>query len=291
MENIDRSWISNHLQSDKMSLTPEYRNGVEYFLKFASEKGMEDDRMKCPCKRCKNLNWLPLDDVRFHLHSKGMLEGYTVWTSHGEVVQRKRKKNQESHNRSHREPPRIDQPVDLNAMLNDFAGANYEFYDTTDTGTSNVEEAPNDSARKLYEMIVENGVPIYPGNTKYTRMSLSAKLLEFKNYSNCSNKAFDSLLELLADVLPKKHTLPLTNYEMKKIMKGLRVEYEKIDLCENDCMLFYGDDKDKIVCDICGKDRYRDVSRKNALHHRLAIATSSSHVLLDYVTLGILLLA
>ncbi|XP_063950089.1 uncharacterized protein LOC135152874 [Daucus carota subsp. sativus] len=222
----------------------------------------EDGTMKCPCKRCRNLNWLSIDDVRFHLLAKGMLEGYTVWTSHGE--ERGRKRSRTSHNRyCVREPTRVEQPVDLNAMLHDFAGENSEFYNNVDTGTRNVEEVPNDSARKLYEVIVENGAPIYPGNTKYTRLSFTTKLLEFKNISHCSNKAFDSLLTLFADVLPKKHTLPQTYYEMKKIMKGLRVEYQKIDLCENDCMLFYGDDKDKVVCDICGQDRYRDVLRKD----------------------------
>lgn len=112
-------------------------------------------------------------------------------------------------------------------------------------------------------MIVKNGAPIYPGNTKHTRLSFTIKLLEFKNYSPYSNKAFDSLLKLITDVLPNKHALPETYNDMKKIMKGLRVEYEKIYLCENECMLFYGDDKDKVVCaDICGKDHYRDVSRK-----------------------------
>ncbi|XP_063941385.1 uncharacterized protein LOC135149574 [Daucus carota subsp. sativus] len=263
MTNLDRSWISNQVQSDKISLTPEYRNGVETFLKFASENGMgEDGTMKCPCKRCRNLNWLSIDDVRFHLLAKGMLEGYTVWTSHGE--ERGRKRSRTSHNRyCVWEPTRVEQPVDLNAMLHDFAVENSEFYNNLDTGTRNVEEVPNDSARKLYEVIVENGAPIYPGNTKYTRLSFTTKLLEFKNISHCSNKAFDSLLTLFADVLPKKHTLPQTYYEMKKIMKGLRVEYQKIDLCENDCMLFYGDDKDKVVCDICGKDHYRDVLRKD----------------------------
>ncbi|XP_074356744.1 uncharacterized protein LOC141696513 [Apium graveolens] len=117
---------------------------------------MEDGTMKCSCKRCKNLNWLKIDDVRFHLLAKGMLEGYTVWTSHGEKIGRKRSRT--SHHRyCVREPSRVEEPVDLNAMLHDLASENYQFYETTDTGTMNVEEAPNDSVKKLYEVIVENG--------------------------------------------------------------------------------------------------------------------------------------
>ncbi|KAL8094028.1 hypothetical protein AgCh_035786 [Apium graveolens] len=219
-------------------------------------------RKKDSHMRALGRNFRKIDDGRFYLLAKGMLEDYTMWTSHGEKIGRKRSRT--SHHRyCVREPSRVEEPVDLNVMLHDLAGENYQFYETTDTGTMNVEEAPNDSAKKLYEVIVENGAPIYPGNTKYARLSFTTKLLEFKNNSHCSNKAFDSLLKLLTDVLPKKHTLPESYYAMKKIMKDLRVEYEKIDSCENDCMLFHGDDKDKVVCDICGEDRYRDVSRKD----------------------------
>ena len=70
MTNLDRSWISNRLQRDKITLNLEYREGVEEFLNFASLK-MEGGMMKCPCKLCKNLNWLGVDDVRFHLISEG----------------------------------------------------------------------------------------------------------------------------------------------------------------------------------------------------------------------------
>ena len=68
-------------------------------------------------------------------------------------------------------------------MLHDFAGSNHEFYDTT--GTTNVEEAPNDSAKEFYEAIVENGAPIYPGCTKYTILSFTRGSCK-STYSNSS---------------------------------------------------------------------------------------------------------
>ena len=72
MTNIDRSWISNRLQRDKIILNLEYREDLEEFLKFASLK-MEGCMMKCPYKLCKNLNWLGVGDVRFHFVSEGMM--------------------------------------------------------------------------------------------------------------------------------------------------------------------------------------------------------------------------
>lgn len=70
---------------------------------------------------------------------------------------------------------------------------------------------------------MENGAPIYSGKTKDTRLSFTTKLLKFKNYSDYSNKSFDSLLKFLMNVLSKKHTLPKTYYDIKKIMNGFRV--------------------------------------------------------------------
>lgn len=106
-----------------------------------------------------------------------------------------------------REPPRVKQLLDLYAMLNDFADINYEIYDSTHTArTSNIEGAPNDSTKKFYEVILEMNAPIYPCNTKYTRLNFTIKLLQFKNNLHCTNKTFNNLFKLLTDVLPKKHT-------------------------------------------------------------------------------------
>lgn len=46
-------------------------------------------------------------------------------------------------------------------------------------------------------------------------------------------------------------------YEVKKTVNGLNLGYEKIDVCEQDCMLYYGNDKDKVNCDICNLPRYK----------------------------------
>ncbi|XP_074378214.1 uncharacterized protein LOC141719736 [Apium graveolens] len=59
------------------------------------------------------------------------------------------------------------------------------------------------------------------------------------NKHGCSNKGFDELLELIGSVLPEKHNLPETYYDVKKMISGLTMGYEKIDACETDCMLFY----------------------------------------------------
>jgi hypothetical protein len=45
-------------------------------------------------------------------------------------------------------------------------------------------------------------------------------------------------LKLLGDVLPKPNKLPKDMYHSKIIIKGHDMNYEKIDVCKNNCMIF-----------------------------------------------------
>ena len=56
---------------------------------------------------------------------------------------------------------------------------------------------------------------------------------------------------VLVYILPDGHKLPNSYYEVRKMMPGLHIGYEKIDARENDCMLFYKKDINKTHCDIC----------------------------------------
>ena len=55
------------------------------------------------------------------------------------------------------------------------------------------------------------------------------------------------LLELLQDAFLDVE-IPTTFYEDKKIINRLGLNYEKIDACPNDCMLYWGDDARKKTC-------------------------------------------
>jgi hypothetical protein len=45
-------------------------------------------------------------------------------------------------------------------------------------------------------------------------------------------------------------------YHSKKLVKGLGMDYEKIDVCQNSCMLFWKEHKEENTCLKCGKPRY-----------------------------------
>ncbi|WCJ39707.1 hypothetical protein M5689_020674 [Euphorbia peplus] len=63
-------------------------------------------------------------------------------------------------------------------------------------------------------------------------------------------------LELLLDVFPKGTNLPSSYYEAKKLIKELRLGYEKIDACPNDCSLYWGEKKNNESCNVCLTSRW-----------------------------------
>ena len=52
------------------------------------------------------------------------------------------------------------------------------------------------------------------------------------------DKSFTDLLKVLWKVFPKENMLPKNNFEAKKILCLMGMEYQKIHACPNDCILY-----------------------------------------------------
>ncbi|KAA0032412.1 CACTA en-spm transposon protein [Cucumis melo var. makuwa] len=78
---MDKGWMKLR---NKLSL--EYRHGVTQFLEFAKFYVDAYGRLRCPCKRCLNLNWSSLEGVERHLLTIGISPYYTEWVYHGESL-------------------------------------------------------------------------------------------------------------------------------------------------------------------------------------------------------------
>ena len=50
-------------------------------------------------------------------------------------------------------------------------------------------------------------------------------------------------------------------YKAQKIIKALGLDYEKIDACANDCILYDYKELDK--CPICGKSKWQESNKDN----------------------------
>uniref|UniRef100_A0A9I9E9K0 Transposase-associated domain-containing protein n=1 Tax=Cucumis melo TaxID=3656 RepID=A0A9I9E9K0_CUCME len=78
---IDKGWMKIR---NKFSL--EYRQGVTQFLEFVKFHVDAYVRLRCPCKRCLNLNWSSLEGVERHLLTIGISPYYIEWVYHEESL-------------------------------------------------------------------------------------------------------------------------------------------------------------------------------------------------------------
>ena len=95
----------------------------------------------------------------------------------------------------------------------------------------------NEAARDFFSLMDEANRPLYQGYQKYSKLSFLIKLYHIKCLCGITNKGMSMLLELLQDAFPNAE-IPTTFYEAKKIINRLGLNYQKIDACPNDCMLY-----------------------------------------------------
>jgi hypothetical protein len=73
------------------------------------------------------------------------------------------------------------------------------------------------------------------------------------------NKCYKELLSLISDALPSNHKIPKDMYQSKKLLSAIGMEYEKIDMCKDNCIIFYKEHKDETNNLKCGKLRFVEV--------------------------------
>jgi hypothetical protein len=79
-------------------------------------------------------------------------------------------------------------------------------------------------------------------------------------------------MKLIIDLIPAKHNMPKELYQSKMIMSSLRMNYDKINACEKNCMLFWKEHKDDIECHYCGRSRYVKVINKDGAYVTTKVA-------------------
>jgi hypothetical protein len=59
-----------------------------------------------------------------------------------------------------------------------------------------------------------------------------------KSKYNFLNQCYNDIVKLIVDLIPVKHNMPKELYQSNNIVAGLVMNYEKIDVCDRNCMLF-----------------------------------------------------
>jgi hypothetical protein len=88
-------------------------------------------------------------------------------------------------------------------------------------------------------------------------MTATFKLYNLKAKNGWNDKSFDSLLDLLREMLPEKNELPESTYRARRMLSPLSMEVEKILVCRNDCILFRGENTSLNKCPKCNFSQYK----------------------------------
>ncbi|KAG8375382.1 hypothetical protein BUALT_Bualt10G0094200 [Buddleja alternifolia] len=134
-------------------------------------------------------------------------------------------------------------------MVTDAAGPEFDW------NTRDEPEALNPTVQKIFKMKDAANSPLWPGCEDYSELSALSELLNIKSESNLSEWHFNRFLKAFERMLPKGHKLPDSFYSSKKVVAPLGLGVDKIDACENDCMLYWKDDKELRECKICHHPR------------------------------------
>lgn len=252
---MDKDWV----KLDRNC--PQYRLALSNFIDNSIRVAGHDGAIKCPCKKCYNTSWEMPETVRKHMRVYGMDLVYQngVWREHGEPLQ------QPNNPTGFPNVP----PFEINVpdcgmldMLND------AFHEEHTSVNSDVEpdppSEPTPEAANFFNLLKEADMDIYPGCTRMKKLDFLVHAFKIKCLYKVSDVALTEFLLLFKSILPKGETLPKSFYLARKLISDLGLNYEKIDACPNDCMIYWKDRASFLFCPDCGESRYKNNKSPNS---------------------------
>jgi hypothetical protein len=112
--------------------------------------------------------------------------------------------------------------------------------------------------QKFFELLKTSEEALHEHTTMFV-LSFVTRLMAIKSKFVFSNNCYKELLKLISGVLLTNHKLSRDMYQLKKLLSGLGMDYEKIDVCQDKCMLFWKEHINKKKCLKCGKSRFIEV--------------------------------
>jgi hypothetical protein len=98
------------------------------------------------------------------------------------------------------------------------------------------------------------------------------RLMGMKSKYNFSNQYYSDIVKLIIDLIIAKHNMLKGLYQSNKIVTSLGMNYEKIDMCESNCILFQKEHKDDTKYMHCGSSRYVKVVNEDGASVTIKVA-------------------
>ena len=294
IEVLDKSWLFESSTSIK------FQGGLNSFLDFAeiySNHKMEPGlKLPCPCSKCHNDKYYDRKTISEHVicFSFDNAYRYKTWYMHGELIlgsraykkALKRKRREKVCATSTAPPVIVENEMTLlvnEAMVDptiyrvanqiDEAMTNVPIDDLFISPINHPDNLNNDPIntpiddRKFNRRLRDANEQLYPGCTKYTKLSAILHLYHIKCLNGVSNKFFEMLLEFLRDVIPSGDTsIPKTMHEAKSYLRDLGLNYVKIDACPNNCILYRKEFENSESCIRCNEPRWKVERKANGKH-------------------------
>ncbi|XP_062075803.1 uncharacterized protein LOC133779922 [Humulus lupulus] len=188
------------------------------------------------------------------------MDGYTKW-----VLHRESSSHAAQNVETFRDTHESNYTIDMQGIIYDAIGQNIgdnECDDENDNLQGEGDE-PNARAKEFYDLMKEAEKELYPGCTSFTKLSFVIQLFHIKCISGWSDQSFGKVLDLFKRALPKGEALPNSFYETKKLINALGLDYEKIDACPKDCILYRKEHANDTECEVCSTPR----TEAKVLHH------------------------
>jgi hypothetical protein len=99
------------------------------------------------------------------------------------------------------------------------------------------DQHPPSKVQNFYRLLATSDEKVHDG-TELTVLQAVTHLMGMKSKYNFSNQCYNDIMKLIIDLIPAKHNMTKDLYQLKKIVAGLGMNHEKIDVCERNCTLF-----------------------------------------------------
>jgi hypothetical protein len=126
--------------------------------------------------------------------------------------------------------------------------------------------------QNFYRLLAVVDEKVHDG-TDVTVLQAVTRLMSIKSMYNFSNQCYNDIIKLIIDLILMKHNMLKDLYQSKKIVPGLSMNYEKINVCKKNYMLFWKEHKDDTECMHCGRSRYVKVRNEDGVSVTTKVVT------------------
>ena len=244
---IDKSWmLLPHAHG-------EYQKGIFLFMQNLRDNANGMTHFLCPCRKCRNNEWEPIDEIHSHLAHMGMWPSYTVWDKHGEAPVDRTNEQRRTQILEEGASSSVDGPA-MNILHDAFPfHAGYEAHSVPDDPP--FQYVVDDDYEKYNRLVEAANMPLCE-NSDMTVLDACLDAMQMKSEFGWTDRSMDAMCANIARMLPKGHKHPTDGAKMKSVIRDLAFGYELIDACEYNCVLFRKQYADLEACPKCNTPRW-----------------------------------